>query len=276
MIWPASSEQQLLRELYAFNLSEDQLRERFIDPYDYGRSITWSGRTLPAGDISYLNVSETDAAFGDIAGHLEYEAFTSGRDVTNDWITGPPGAPADSGRVMVVHGRNLRARDAMVTFLRALGLSPIEWNQAVSATGSATPHTFEVVRAAVRLAQAVVVILTTEDQAGLLPSLADPGDPDVQLQGQPRQNVVIEAGLAFGVAPIRTILVQLGNIREASDFAGLNLVRLTNDAASRNALRSRLIDAGCAVDDTASDYLSSGAGGDFEACVVQWSPTTPP
>jgi hypothetical protein len=95
MIWPKSPRQQTLRELYAFNLDEDTLRKLFIEPYDVGRPITWSGRSLDGGDVSYLKVSETAAPFNEDNvrnTHNEYEAFTSGRDVTNDWITGPPGS----------------------------------------------------------------------------------------------------------------------------------------------------------------------------------------
>lgn len=36
--------------------------------------------------------------------------------------------------VFVVHGRNESARDSMFQFLRALGLEPLEWDQAVSLT----------------------------------------------------------------------------------------------------------------------------------------------
>jgi hypothetical protein len=59
-IWPRSTAQQVLRELYAFNLSNQQLQERFIDPYDTDRPITWGGRTLPAGDVNYLKVGYSD------------------------------------------------------------------------------------------------------------------------------------------------------------------------------------------------------------------------
>ena len=100
--------------------------------------------------------------------------------------------------------------------------------------------------------QAVVVLLTAEDRAGLLPALGD-GDDDVLLRGQPRQNVTLEAGMAMGIDRARTVLVELGEIRRASDFDGLNAVRLTNDAQTRNALRSRLQTAGCAVDESAMD-----------------------
>jgi REase_DpnII-MboI len=97
MIWPKSTEQQLLKELYAFNLSEEQLRERFIDPHDRGDAIVWSGRTLPGGDISYLRVgySDFDVDETDIRSRfVEYEAFEAARDVSNDWVIRPPGSLA--------------------------------------------------------------------------------------------------------------------------------------------------------------------------------------
>jgi predicted nucleotide-binding protein len=176
----------------------------------------------------------------------------------------------DARRVMVVHGRNREARTAIFLFLRALGLAPIEWEQAVAATGTGSPHNLSAVRAAMDTAQAVLVLLTAEERAGLLSQLADDDDEnEIQLRGQPRQNVVLEAGMAMGIDQERTILVELGPIRQASDFAGLNTVRLTNDPTTRAGLRSRLITAGCAVDETSADYLGVGGGGDFEGCVVE-------
>jgi hypothetical protein len=97
MIWPQSPRQQTLRELYAFNLTEEQLRERFIEPHDEGRPITWGGRTLPAGDLDYIRVAFTEESLNEEwvrRNYQEYEAFTSGVTVTNDWVTRAPGSAA--------------------------------------------------------------------------------------------------------------------------------------------------------------------------------------
>lgn len=40
VIWPKSPRQQTQHELYGFNLTADQLRERFIEPYEFGEPIT--------------------------------------------------------------------------------------------------------------------------------------------------------------------------------------------------------------------------------------------
>lgn len=93
-IWPESTRQQTQRELYAFNLSDEALRQRFIDPYDYGRPITSGGRTLPGGDISYLKVFESDSELDEPAirhTFREYENIRAQREVTDAWITGAPG-----------------------------------------------------------------------------------------------------------------------------------------------------------------------------------------
>lgn len=289
MIWPGTAREQVGGELYAFDLSEDELRQRFVDKYNAGTPITAGGRT--ATDISSIQIGFTDQEVTDPRRSADrYEVFKRTTDVTDEWITGPQGGvsgaalgevgettqPLDPRRVMVVHGRNESARVAMFNFLRALGLQPIEWEGAIRETGMASPHNLEAVQAAMNVAQAVVVVLTAEDQAGLLPGLApEPTDPDIALKGQPRQNVVLEAGLAMGVGRERTILVEIGAIRRASDFEGLNAVRMSNAAAKRTALRSRLEGAGCDIDEPGADWLSPDAGGDFEACIEDWEATNP-
>ncbi|MEU0499119.1 hypothetical protein [Mycobacterium sp. NPDC006124] len=94
-IWPKSTDQKHLGELYAFNLTEEQLRDRFVAPHDEGRPITWAGRTLPGDDISYLKVASTDHEVDEHAARTrfgEYDLFKSMLDVTNEWVTKAPGS----------------------------------------------------------------------------------------------------------------------------------------------------------------------------------------
>ena len=69
--------------------------------------------------------------------------------------------------VFVVHGRNPVARDALFEFLRAIDLHPLEWSEAVRATGGASPYIAEILDTAFSRAQAVVVLLTPDDDARL-------------------------------------------------------------------------------------------------------------
>jgi predicted nucleotide-binding protein len=162
--------------------------------------------------------------------------------------------------VFVVHGRNEEARKAMFSLLRALGLKPIEWSQAIKKTGESSPYVGTILEIAFREAAAVVVLLTPDDEARLKKKYRKPQEPNYErkLTGQARPNVLFEAGMAFGRNPNSTVLVQLGNTRPFSDVAGRHLVHLTNNPASRQELATKLENAGCNIDTSGTDWLSIG------------------
>jgi predicted nucleotide-binding protein len=166
--------------------------------------------------------------------------------------------------VFVVHGRNEAARNSMFQFLRALGLQPIEWNQAIKMTEEPTPYVGTILETAFREAAGVVVLLTPDDEARLRKKYRKPRDPNYErrLIGQARPNVLFEAGMAFGRNPQNTVLIQVGAVKEFSDLAGRHIVRLGNDPTSRQAFATRLANAGCNVDTSGSDWLTAG---DFTA-----------
>lgn len=164
-----------------------------------------------------------------------------------------------SRKVFVVHGRNEAARVAMFTFLRSIGLSPIEWSQAIAMTGHASPYVGDVLDVALETAQAVVVLLTPDEIAWLRAEYADGDeDPEASPSAQARPNVIFEAGLALGRAPERTVLVEFGKVRQFSDIAGRHVVRVSDSVASRQEIAARLRTAGCAVDLTGIDWHSAG------------------
>lgn len=167
--------------------------------------------------------------------------------------------PPDPEYVFVVHGRDVGVRDDMFGFLRSIGLSPLEWETAIGLTGEASPYIGDILVAAFSRAQAVVVLLTPDEVARLRPELVtDEGDPDAEEGYQARPNVLFEAGMAMALHEDRTVLVTVGTTRPFSDIGGRMAVALTGDAASRNALASRLRNAGCAVDTTGTDWLTKG------------------
>lgn len=162
-------------------------------------------------------------------------------------------------RVFVVHGRNEAARDSMFAFLRALGLSPLEWDQAVALTGKGSPYVGEVLETAFTHGRAVIVLMTPDDVAHLNLRYADGDhDPEVEARGQARPNVLFEAGMAIGRNEDHTILVELGDLRPFSDIGGRHTLRLNNSAAKRQSLASRLETAGLPVDRSGTDWLTVG------------------
>jgi predicted nucleotide-binding protein len=172
-------------------------------------------------------------------------------------------AEQDLRSVFVVHGRNEELRRAMFDFLRAIGLSPIEWSRAVSMTGTGSPYIGDVLDAAFAQAKAVVVLLTPDEVAYLQPAYGSHSDdPETQPEPQARPNVLFEAGMAFGRQPKHTILVEVGTMRPFSDVTGRNVIRMTNDMAKRQELANRLATAGCNVNVTGVDWHTAG---DFTA-----------
>ncbi len=151
----------------------------------------------------------------------------------------------DGRSVFIVHGRNTAARDELAKFLRHLDARPITWTDAASYTAKPSPTTMEIINAGMARAQAIVVIFTPDDQAKLKDAFikADDGIHETQLTGQARQNVILEAGMALGAAPERTVLVRLGQTRAISDIDGINWIDLGDSWNDRDRLRVALINA---------------------------------
>jgi predicted nucleotide-binding protein len=171
----------------------------------------------------------------------------------------PAAAPTDVSReVFVIHGRDEQARKTMFELLRALDLRPQEWEPLVAATGSTLPNLNEVVTTGLSAgqAQAVVAILTPDDIVTLHPTLREAGDPadETSMVMQPRPNVLIELGMAMSAYRNRTIIVQLGRLRRIADLDGLSVIRFDGSGTAIGKLVERLKLAGCAVDDTGSDW----------------------
>ncbi len=184
-----------------------------------------------------------------------------------------PGTP-DPKRVMVVHGRNEKARKALFELLRAVDLNPIEWGEAIKETNKAAPYVGEILDEAFNKAQAIVILLTGDDMACLREEYVSPTDaPHEGIPSpQARSNVIFEAGRAFGTHPDRTVLVELEKekTRPFSDIAGRHAVRISNRPNARKDLVDRLRTAGCAVStDYRSDWMDAG---DFDDAALSTEP----
>ncbi|HUT75308.1 MAG TPA: nucleotide-binding protein [Armatimonadota bacterium] len=270
------------------DLTKPQLTKRFVEPYCRGRPIVSGGKTITTDDIERIQISFTEqlsemllplirkerqASIVQTLIPDEWYVAENGKDVTDDFITGPAGtatpsadsttppATVDPRYVLVIHGRDAKARTALFQFLRLINLHPIEWSEARKATGEPSPHITAILEKAFSMAKAVVVLMTGDDEARLRPSLYAKKDPkyETTLTPQPRQNVLFEAGMAMGLHPSRTVLVQLGPMRPFSDISGLHLVILNNSSETRQELASRLQDCGCLVNLTGTDWHKAGA-----------------
>jgi predicted nucleotide-binding protein len=269
------------------DLTREQLEERFLSPYREGRPIVIGGKTIAPEDIERIQISFTDHSSDELLPVVRAELQASpvirwlseewyvadrAKDVTDELIIGPPGTgltsrpqavgpPVEGARVVfVVHGRNSQLRDATFTFLRALSLHPLEFAEAVIATGKTAPYVGEILEKAFSIAQAVLVLMTPDDEARLLEPFQSAGEPphETTLTPQARANVIFEAGMAMGKNPDRTVLVEVGNLRPFSDIGGRHTVRMDNSTQRRQDLAHRLLAAGCPANLVGTDWHTAG------------------
>lgn len=167
-----------------------------------------------------------------------------------------------SKRIWVIHGRNDKLAHDVFNFLRAIGLDPVEWEEARKLTGVSSPYIGDVLKAAFDYAQAFIVLLTGDDEAKLSDRYIKPGDFEYERNPTPqaRQNVIFEAGMAFGRDPNKVVFVQHGKIRPFSSISGILILQLDNSPRSRKEFVIRLRDAKCEIADleTKSDWLEVG------------------
>jgi predicted nucleotide-binding protein len=213
-------------------------------------------------------VAQTEALLQSMAQEIrsfwkddEIREYTEGSQTTILRKAFEAAKTADPQIVFVVHGRNEAARKSIFDFLRAIGLKPLEWSQAVAATGKGSPYVGEILDAAFSKAQAVVVLMTPDDEAILKTEFRSGNDEahESHPSGQARPNVLFEAGMAMGRSADRTVLVQIGTLRPFSDVGGRHLIRLTNSSQRRHDLADRLKTAGCAVDLNGRDWHTAGS-----------------
>jgi predicted nucleotide-binding protein len=259
---------------------------RILEPRRQNQPITISGRQFEWSEIELVWISMSHESSAAIVARIKaqdaaspvvmvggpsykWRAAGAATDMTDELIDSPigvmtdattsGGSVADPRKVMVVHGRDEEARLAMFTFLRALGLAPQEWGELVVATGSGAPYIGEVLDRAFQIAKAVVVLFTPDDEACLRPDFRKPTDPAYETEPTPqaRPNVLFEAGMAVGIHPDRTVLVELGSLRPFSDIYGRHAVRLDGQAGPLRDIARRLKAVGCAVDDSGDDWAKT-------------------
>lgn len=166
----------------------------------------------------------------------------------------------DPRKIFVVHGRNSKIRDDFFMFLRTLKLEPMEWSEAIKLSGKGSPYIGEILDIALSLSQAIIVLLTPDDEVKLKDEFISTDDPiyEKEVTAQARPNVLFEAGMAFGRNPHKTILVQVGTIKPFSDVGGRHIIRLDNSGIQRQEVANRLKTAGCSVSLDGKDWLRIG------------------
>jgi len=104
--------------------------------------------------------------------------------------------------VFVIHGRDAKLRDSKYELLGALGLKALEWGHAIRAARGkgGNPYVNDAVQNVMEQAQAIVVILSPDDEAKLKDQFVEKHERRIEgkLRGQARPNVIFETGIAIG------------------------------------------------------------------------------
>lgn len=162
--------------------------------------------------------------------------------------------------VFVVHGRNSKIRSAMFSFLKSLGLVPLEWTEIIRKSKQGSPYVGTLLEKAFSDAAAIVVLITPDDVAKLKKEFHGSREEHFEknLTGQARPNVLFEAGMAFGRDSNSTILVQFGFVRPFSDVIGRHVVKMDNSHEKRKELAVKISNAGCTVNTNGTQWKTEG------------------
>ena len=133
----------------------------------------------------------------------------------------------------------------------------MEWSQLVKETESASPYFGEVLDTGFRITQAVVILFTPDEETRLKEELrvGDEIENEKDLSGQARPNVLFEAGMAFGLHPNRSRIIEFGELRGLTDLLGRHVIRFRNNPEKIKEIIQRLETAGCIVDTSGNDWL---------------------
>jgi predicted nucleotide-binding protein len=155
--------------------------------------------------------------------------------------------------VYIVYGQNIEERKKIDSILQDFKLLSLVKNDIVGLAGG-SPFIGDILNIAFERAQAVIVLLTCNEEARLRENFRryDDKEHEKSFRLQPTQDQIFEAGYAFGKSPERTILIQVGEVRPFSDIEGRYVLNYADTLEDTNLLRACLLRAGCIVNNTGS------------------------
>jgi len=128
-------------------------------------------------------------------------------------------------RILIVHGRDLKSRDALFQLLVELGLPQPIVMAAEATEGRTLPEKFEALAVQV---DAAIALVTPDDLGGLRE------DSTAGFRGRARQNVWVEVGWFWGrLGRARALLLGKTGVEMPSDLSGLLVEQFDESPATR-------------------------------------------
>ncbi|MEI6124509.1 MAG: nucleotide-binding protein [Bacteroidota bacterium] len=206
------------------NITEEELIERYVEPYLTGDTIVINGTTIDPMNLWRVKITESefslDSAVNKIKSedsidrsmykHLrpkaEWRAIDVAKDVTDKYINKAPGSQKKAIRVekeiketslsnekvFVVHGHDTELKNDVELFLRSINLEPIVLHRQLD-EGLTIIEKFEK-HSDVKYA----MILLTPDDIGYAIEENEKNEMDRLLELRARQNVIFEFGFFVG------------------------------------------------------------------------------
>ncbi len=238
---------------YKINLTEEELIERFVRPYESGIPIVVNGTTIKLDLINRIKIFETDDNLDSVVEAFEnrrkadrnpykifdvapeWRAIETGKDVTDKYITGPAGhrkgepvakvvekrlakvSERISGKekIFVVHGHDNALKDETCVFLSDIGFDPIVLHRQPDG-GLTIIEKFEKY-SNVNYA----VVLLTPDDYGMKAEELKKAEGERQGEFRARQNVIFELGFFIGRLGRQSVCCLFKNVEVPSDINGL-------------------------------------------------------
>ncbi len=140
-------------------------------------------------------------------------------------------------QVFIIHGRDMNTVRDLQNFIRSLGFSIMTFQDL--ANRSANNFVANVVIDGIKTASAVIALFTPDELAAYYEGRTLSREQSGR-RWQARPNVIFEAGVAYGVAKRKTILLTAGaDVELFSDLSGVHFIRL-DSGSGREDLRKRL------------------------------------
>jgi hypothetical protein len=233
----------------AWDLSEDDLLARFLEPRSRGEEIWVQGKPF-SWDEAKLRIFEGPKTsdipdFSSVLGPAAYEMTRVLTEVTDAFVTGPPGgqrpqAPVPGNAVFVVHGSDVARREEVGRFLiQVLNVeTPVVILHEEPNRGRTIIEKFE---GSAAQAQFAVVLLTADDEARRR------GAESWEMRA--RQNVVFELGFFVGkLGRERVAVLYESGVERPSDIDGLVYVSLDEAGGWKIQLTREMKAAGVDAD----------------------------
>jgi predicted nucleotide-binding protein len=233
-----------------FDLSEEELRRRFIIPYENNENIVINGIIIPPDNIERIQINKTEMSSSELIPIIqtkrlketastllsnEWYVTKEGKDVTDDFISGPSGYKIkeskekmmdpipQNNQIFVVHGHDEKIKYELEIFLNEIGLDPLILHRKPD-EGLTIIEKFEKYSNV-----SFSIIILTPDDIAYSSSDDEKTDESCQKEYRARQNVIFEFGYFVGkLGRNRVCCLYKEGVELPSDIHGLLYKKINN------------------------------------------------